>query len=314
MTSTDFPLSDGRKLGVTLYGAPFAERLVVFCHPAPGSSEFDPDPPVSVDSDVHLVGTDRPGYGISTPRPTDQWPSVAGAADDIAEYLRSPHDTVHGESIAATNRVGVVGWGTGGLVALALAANHPGLVDRVAVVGTAAPVDRGHEEHDEWVTRNQSLATLPAAKAHESMVELLAERWGPGLPGENPDLPVRLDILGAAAVDDGVLELVGAPQRLDRMLRNAFRQGWSGWAADQLAAVAQPWGFEPAAVAAKTLLLYGSADPGASSKDARWFQEQIPDAAIEVVPSVGALVVISQWSRILAHVAPNRPIHPQTRA
>lgn len=314
MTSLDHRLPDGRGLGVTLHGEPYAKRVVVLCHPAPGSSMFDPDPTVSVNHDVHLLATDRPGYGISQPRPEDRWPSIADSAADIAEYLRATRDMVQEFGITAMDRVGVVGWGTGGLVALALAANHPGLVDRVAVVGTGAPVEHRHRQHDEWQERVRKLAARPAAEAREAMVGLLAERWGPALPSDNTDLSVPLDLLGVVGADLETLGRPGARQRLDRMLRNAFEQGWTGWACDQLAVLAHPWGFEPNAVKAKTLLLYGSGDLVAGAKDARWFQERIADSHIEVVPDTGALVLMPEWGRILSHVAPGvripTPIRP----
>lgn len=314
MTSIEFSVAGGRKLGITLHGEPWAKRVVVFCHPAPGSSMFDPDPEVSVRHDVHLVAIDRPGYGISEPRPADHWPSVADDAADIAEYLRSTRDMVHEFGITAMDRVGVVGWGTGGLVALALAANSPGLVDRVAVLGTPAPHARVHRERNEFVQRSQKLATLPAERAREAMAQLLAQHWGPGLPSDNTDVPVPLDLLGVTGADDPVLDRPGVRQRLDRMLRNAFLHGWGGWAADELAVLARPWGFEPSAVKAKTLLLYGSSDGAVGSRDARWFQEQMPDARIEVTQEAGALVLVAEWFRILSHVAPNVPIPAPTRA
>ncbi|WP_111718758.1 alpha/beta fold hydrolase [Homoserinimonas sp. OAct 916] len=314
MTSLDFPLADGRRLGLTLHGEPFAKRVVVLCHPAPGSSMFDPDPAMSVYRDVHLVAADRPGYGISTPRPSDQWPSIRGDADDVAEYIRATREAVHELGITAMDHVGVVGWGTGGLVALALAANHPDLVDRVAVIGTPAPLEHVHGERNELTERSQKLASLPAAKARAAMAGLLAERWGPGLPSDNTDISVPLDLLGVTAADHDVLEKPGVRQRLDRMLRNAFAQGWEGWASDQLAVLAQPWGFEPSAVKAKTLLVYRTSDPEAGSRHARWYQQEIPNAHIEMGSEDGALMLVSRWERILAHVAPNVPVPAPTRA
>src|SRR5205814_911319 len=101
----------------------------IWCHGAPGSGRFDPDPEETAARGVTLVGIDRPGYGRSTPVEPGTWATVAGAADDIAAVVRGLDG----------GPVGVAGWSAGGRVALALAARHPDLVDRVVVIATPAP-------------------------------------------------------------------------------------------------------------------------------------------------------------------------------
>jgi pimeloyl-ACP methyl ester carboxylesterase len=105
------------------------ERIVVFCHSAPGAGIFDPDPVETRSRNVRLLSVDRPGYGGSQPLRAGEWATVASAADDLATVLDS----------LCVDRVGVVGWSAGGRVALALAARRPDLVDRVAVLATPAP-------------------------------------------------------------------------------------------------------------------------------------------------------------------------------
>ncbi|WP_433862063.1 hypothetical protein [Streptomyces sp. L7] len=67
MANLTFTLRSGRRVGVTTLGDPVAERVIVFCHPAPGSSVFDPDPDASANRGVHIVSLDRAGYGSSAP-------------------------------------------------------------------------------------------------------------------------------------------------------------------------------------------------------------------------------------------------------
>jgi pimeloyl-ACP methyl ester carboxylesterase len=92
------------------------------------------------------------------------------------------------------------------------------------------------------------------------------------------------------------------------MLRAAFAQGAAGLAADIAGYCLQPWGFEPEEVEATTLLLYGSRDPVAGPAHARWWQERIPDARLEVAPDAGHLVLLPMWSRALAHLTPERVV------
>lgn len=305
MADRTFTLRTGRVLGLTAFGDSDAERLVVFCHPAPGSSLFDPDPDASAERSAHVVAIDRPGYGSSEPWPAGTWPSIVQAADDIAEYLRS---VVVAESVIGVSRprtVGVVGWSAGGRVALALAARHPQLVDRVAIVGTPAP-----NEAVPWIDPQlQALSDRLAAMAPDDARAQLREMLQPqadavAAVSEPADVP--LDALGVGLADQQVLTRPGLRDRLGRMLEDAFRQGPGGVADDILSYTARPWGFDLADVAAKTLVVAGQADALAGHAHGAWYQRSLPDARLEMVPGVGHLAIAPMWGRILSHLAPGR--------
>ena len=63
---------------------------------------------------------------------------------------------------------------------------------------------------------------------------------------------------------------------------------------------------ELALVSAKTLLLFGNADPRTGSAHARWWKSQLPGARLEMVPGGGHDLLGPMWGRILAHAAPGR--------
>ena len=267
------------------------ERVVVLCHSAPGSGVFDPDPAQTRARNVTLLSVDRPGYGGSDVVTGGKWATVASAADDIAAVLDS----------LGVPRVGVVGWSAGGRVALALAARRPDLVDRVAVVGTPAPDDEIPWVAPEERRELDRLRTRAAEEAHARLVE----RFDALVPAD-PFASDAMWLLGAGRSDDAALDVAGARDRLREMLRAAFAQGAAGLAADIAGYCLRPWGFEPEAVQAKTLLLYGSRDPIAGPRHGRWWERQLPDAHLETAPGAGHLLVVSSWSRVLSHVAPGR--------
>lgn len=130
METTTFTQRSGRTVGVTTFGQPDAEHVVVLIHPE-GTEAFDPKPAVTAGRLVHVITVHPPGTGASEPVLQDLLP--VDRAHDIAEVLGA----------SEIERVGVVGWGSGGWVALALAAAHPELVSRVAVVSTLASDDEG---------------------------------------------------------------------------------------------------------------------------------------------------------------------------
>jgi pimeloyl-ACP methyl ester carboxylesterase len=297
-----FVLESGRRVAVHVTrtravwpaakGAPATEeRLVVFCHSAPGAGIFDPDPAQTRARNVTLLSVDRPGYGRSDPISAGRWATVASAADDIAAVL----DRLHGEP------VGVVGWSAGGRVALALAARRPDLVDRVVVVATPAPDDEVPWIDPEQRAELERLRTLPPEDAHGE----LCSRLGSLVPTD-PFSGEALWLLAAVTSDEDALRGAGVRDRLGEMLRAAFAQGAGGLAADIAGYCLQPWGFEPEAVQARTLLLYGSRDPLAGPRHGRWWQERLPDARLEVAPGAGHLLLIPMWPRALSHLAPAR--------
>ncbi|MGH3626493.1 MAG: alpha/beta fold hydrolase [Sciscionella sp.] len=304
MANLQYTLQSGRRLGVTAMGRPGSRRVIVFCHSAPGSSLFDPDPYVSSSRDVHILAFDRPGYGSSDPLPDGQWPTVGQAADDIGEYLRASENTAHGLDRHEFDSVGAVGWSAGGTVALALAAQHPDLVDRVAVVGTPAPDDKVPWIDPELAEVTDRLAKESPDAAIEQLVDIFRTQLADRLPSQDPEDPAPLDLLKPCGADEDALDRPGVRQRLGVMLRDAFRQGPVGVASDILGYVTQPRAFDFSDVHAKTLVVYGEADAVAGRKHAVWYRRHIDDVRVEMVPNVGHLAIIPAWDRLLAFLAP----------
>lgn len=100
--------------------------------------------------------------------------------------------------------------------------------------------------------------------------------------------------------------------------------GWStgGWDALALAAahpdlprlviVSLPYPDESppsvdlAGVRAKTLLLYGTADPQTGNRHGTRWQKSLPNARLEMVPNGTHDLLAPKWPRILSHLAPRR--------
>jgi pimeloyl-ACP methyl ester carboxylesterase len=279
----------GRRVAIHRLAQGNSGRTLVLCHAAPGSGAFDPDPEQTRAREVTLLATDRPGYGQSDPTSDTEWASVGAAADDVAAAL----------DCLASGPVGVAGWSAGGRVALALAARRPDLVDRVAVLCTPAPNDQVQwipPEHQAGLDALRGLAPGAASAA-------LGQQLAPLIPND-ASAADALGMLAASPADEAALAEPGARARLTRMLSGAFAQGVTGLASDMVGYCLQPWGFEPEAVQAKTLLLYGSRDPVAGPRHGSWWQKRLPNARLEVVPDAGHLLIFAMWGRALSHLAP----------
>jgi len=285
-------LAGGRTVAVhELFTGEGNGPTIAFCHAAPGAGNFDPDPAETAARSVRMLAVDRPGYGGSEPRGASEWASVDRAAEDVAEVLAE----------RGILRVSTVGWSAGGRVAMALAARHPELVERIAVIATPAPDDEVPWVPPEQRAALEALRGKPPPEVHTALGQMMAV-----MVPSDPNAPEATALLAGSPADDAILARAGARDRVSAMLAEAFAQGAEGMAADVAGYCLQPWGFEPGEVHQKTLLVYGAADPVAGSRHGRWWQQHLPNARLEMVPDAGHLVVIPMWKRVLSFLAPTR--------
>lgn len=278
----------GRAIAVHTLQTGTSGRTVVFCHPSPGSGMFDPDPSITAAANVTLLSVDRPGYGASDPVTTYEWATISSSADDIALVLHE----------LGIDRVDVVGWSSGGRVALALAARHPDLVHRVVMQGTPAP----HEEIP-WIDPVMydgllELSHLPVDEIRLALTTMF-EEMSDGVLSDD----VLFALLGVSPADNHVLMDLGARERVVSMLRHAFDQGVAGMVDDIMGPNLRPWGFCIENVKASVLLQYGDNDPIAGYAHGAWWRSHLPQARLEMLEDVGHLVAIAGWKRTLDFLA-----------
>lgn len=267
MAGTTIVTGSGRRLGITAYGDPVADRVVLLCHPSPGTA-LDPEPLVTDRWGVHLVTLDRPGYDSSDPVPDDERWTVEDHAKDVSDFVRRSERVADRISNARFERYGVVGWGTGGFVAATIAATDP-MVDRLALVGVPRP-----SKLPRFLDR--------ADRASDPLAAL-------GIAEQDPDLGRHL----------------GLRNRLERMLDRALLQGDAGLRCDRRMFADDGWIDRLGGIGAQTHVWVGQQDPLVADLDARWWATRIPDARVSSVRDSGPLVIAASWTAVLAHVAPN---------
>lgn len=123
-------LPSGVTVGVSHAGKSFARRIVLMCNPADLGGVVDPDPLITAERDVRLLTVDP----VTLDEQDETHIGPEQHAELIAEYVHYVRRTAHQLGEFEYGPIGVVGWGTGALTAIALASAEPNLIDRLALV------------------------------------------------------------------------------------------------------------------------------------------------------------------------------------
>jgi pimeloyl-ACP methyl ester carboxylesterase len=256
----DLVTGDGRRLHA--YSAGSGPLTVMWHHGTPNIGT--PPAPLFPAADrlgVRFLGYDRPGYGGSTPRPGRDIASAAGDAAAVADAF-------------GVRQFAVFGHSGGGPHALACAAL---LADRVPVAVSVSGLAPYGAEGLDWFAGMgpSSEASLRAAVAGRDAKEADA------LIEAEPDF-IAAD-WAALEAEWGWFGSVVAP---------AMAAGPGPLIDDDLAYVA-PWGFDPASVRARTLLIHGAADRMVPSSHSAWLAGHITGAEARIVAGEGHVSVLA---------------------
>jgi pimeloyl-ACP methyl ester carboxylesterase len=261
-------LPDGRRLAFDDVGDP-AGVPVLYLHGCPDSRlTRHPDDSIAERAGVRLIAVDRPGYGSSDP-PSD-W--------TLSSVVR---DLVAGLDQLEIERCAVLGWSSGGPVALACAAAFP---DRFGPVGLAAatvpaPVDGGIDD----IVKEVVPLVVPA-----NLTPSLAREW----IGEGKSAPYQRDLESVPGLVDQLV--VGAMA--------ATAAGLSGVEFD-IRNLMTAWTFDPSEVESKVVLWYGDCDDVVASSVGVALAEQLPNASLEIIEGASHLLPLVHWSTLIEELA-----------
>ena len=268
----DVPLADGRSLHAyeATPGAGTAGLTVLWHHGTPNIGS--PPAPLFAASErlgVRWIAYDRPGYGGSARRVGRDIASAAGDAAAVADAL-------------GVERFAVMGHSGGGPHALACAALLPGRVTAVVCGAALAPSAAEGLDWFDGMAPTGVAALRAALEGREAK-----ERYEASAPDGDPGFtPADLEALGAEWSWFG--SVVGP----------ALADGPGGLVDDDLAYVG-PWGFDPGAVTAPTLLLHGSEDRVVPAAHSRWLFRHIAGAELWESAGDGHVSVLRSAERAL---------------
>jgi pimeloyl-ACP methyl ester carboxylesterase len=261
-------LTDGRRLAFDDVGDP-AGVPVLYLHGCPDSRlTRHPDDSIAARAGVRLVAVDRPGYG-SSDSPSD-W-TLGSVVRDLVAVL----DHLEIEQCA------LLGWSSGGPVALACAAAVP---ERFGPVGLAA-------------------ATVPAPV--DGSIDDIAKEIVPLVVPTDLTPPLAREWISEGKSAEYLRDLESVPGLVDQLVVGAMAAtaaGFSGVEFD-IRNLMTPWTFDPSEVNARVLLWYGGCDDVVASSAGVALAERLPSASLAIIDGASHLLPLVHWSTLLDELA-----------
>lgn len=275
------PLADGRRLGFAEWGERDGTPVFLF-HGIPGSRLFrHPDASLTRQTGVRLLTVDRPGIGLSDPKPGRTLRAWGRDVVELADAL-------------GIGEFAVAGISGGGPYAMALGCVHGERVTRVGLISSLGHFDvpavqARMRETTPWLMR----IFFADGRLLRIVLGLAARR-----ARSSPDHFLRLLTRSFASVDREILAQPAVHEIYVRDTLETYRQGGRGHAEDMLA-LGRPWGFLPEDLRSEVRLWHGGADRSVPVAIAQAMTEVLPRCRARFYPGQGHLVIFNIWTDVL---------------
>jgi pimeloyl-ACP methyl ester carboxylesterase len=286
-----FFLPDGRQLGFAQFGAPDGKPLMFFHGLGASRLTRHPDDSITASLDVRLITIDRPGIGLSSPKPGRtllDWPNdVAALADALG-----------------IGQFAVLGWSGGGAHALACAHQIPERLSAVGVVSGGAPL-AGIPPAEYLTPQWRSAAGV--VKIAPWVARLFA--WNQGLQARRSMHQTLESIVARFSTTD---KLLLADEQMRAMMmattRELYRQGTRGLYDDMLV-LARPWRFRLESILKEVHLWHGHEDPLLKLAFGRHLARALPNCRTTFYPDEGHFLLFTHWRDLLTALTVPRMSH-----
>lgn len=266
MNETDLRLPDGRTLHIYDTAPGDDARMPVVWHHGTPNLGVPPEPLFEAGEwlGIRWIGFDRPGYGRST---ADPGRTVASVTADLIAVLDS----------LGIGTFALMGYSGGGTYALGAAATLGSRVEAVATLAALAPYDAAGLDWYDGMLPSGLASLRAAAEGREAKVrhETSGVEYDPEFtPADFAVFEGPWGWLGSVAGD------------------HTMPDGPDGLVDDDCSYVL-PWGCDPTAITAPTLLVHGTADRIVPSTHGRWLAGRLPSATLDLHPDDTHITVLT---------------------
>ncbi len=265
-----FRVADGRRIAWHEFGQP-GGRPVLYCHGFPSSGrEAALLHPAALALGLRLIAPDRPGFGGSDDQPGRQlsdWPTDLAA---LADHL-------------GLRRFALLGLSGGGPYALACAWR---LAERLTTCTLVCPLGPVYVPEVLTAMHLPARVSLALAKHWPWLARGVYGGPTPKLLARAPGLVERVRTLNIPPSDLAALAEGDTQAILNSTIADAMAQGARGARRD-LHLYTHDWHIPFDAIRAPITIWHGDADATVPLAHARWYQEHLPVASLNVLVEQG---------------------------
>ncbi|MBH0168287.1 alpha/beta fold hydrolase [Fictibacillus sp. 18YEL24] len=289
MNDSTMILSDGRRLGYSVYGDPDGIPLLLLFHGTPGSRVwFTEDDPIAKELSICLIATDRPGYGLSDKKNNGTLLDYAQDIKELAEHLQ-------------LDTFSVLGVSGGGAFAAAVTSALPKKVDTCILVCTATPFKNG--KPPKTMSKENRLAFY--LTNHFPWLLKLIEKSKKKLVDHKPEVYKENLKKGGSHLSDWDNKILLDDDVLENGVlhsKEAYRQGVDG-VIDEGKLLTRDWGFKVEDLERPVIVWHGEKDTFSPIIEVKNMANKIPYVKTNYLEEAGHFLTESEevWKSILVN-------------
>lgn len=283
------PLTDGRKLAVIEYGD--KQGLpVMFFHGTPGSRLlFLEEDEISKALGIRLISLDRPGFGLSDPKPNRTLLDWADDVKEAADFLK-------------LDKFSIIGVSGGGAFAAACAYKLAERLHSVALVASTTPFVNGKSPKG-TMTANK-IAFFLARKA--PWLVRTSYRATKKLLDEKPEKFMEQNKKGNKHLHEWDRQFLQTDEQLKGLMMHlgeAFRVSVDE-CVNEPVLLSKPWGFSLKDISVPIDVWHGEGDRMAPVEEMKKSALAIPNCQTHFIPGAGHFLTDDDqiWSNILSTI------------
>ncbi|MEH7272419.1 alpha/beta fold hydrolase [Neobacillus vireti] len=294
------PLKDGRKLAVIEYGEPQG-LPVMFFHGTPGSRLlFLGDDKISKTLGIRLISLDRPGFGLSDPKPNRTLLDWVDDINEAADFLK-------------LGKFSIIGVSGGGAFAAACAYKLAERLESVALVASTTPFENGKSPKG-TMTANK-IAFFLARKA--PWLVRASYRSTKKLLEEQPEKFIEQNKKGNKHLHEWDRQFLQTDEQLKGLMMHmgeAFRVSVDECVNEPIL-LSKPWGFSFADIAVPIDVWHGQGDRMAPAEEMKKAASLIPNCQTHFIPVAGHFLTDDDqiWNDILTTLLDHAKDNPSNQ-